>query len=275
VKGLINMNKKINIVASLLLSVSLLAACGEKETENEKIVVGATPVPHAEILDHVKDDLAELGYTLEVKIFNDYVLPNKALSGGQLDANFFQHIPYLETMNTSEDLGLTWATKVHLEPLGLYSNKIQSLDELKEGDTITIPNDNTNCSRALKLLADNGLITLEDKELVSLLDIKTNKLNLKIEELDAPALPRTLRDVDASVINTNYALEADLNPTEDAIVIESSDSPYANVLAVRDADMATEKTKALIKVLNSEKTKTFIEEEYKGSILPAFEENTK
>ncbi len=269
------MNKKISIIASLLLSASLLAACGGKDTEKIKIIVGATPVPHAEILENIKDDLDEMGYTLEVKIFNDYVLPNKALSDGQLDANFFQHIPYLETMNTSENLGLTWATKVHLEPLGLYSKKIKSLDELKEGATITIPNDNTNGSRALKLLADNGLITLEDKELVSLLDIKTNKLNLKIEELDAPALPRTLQDVDASIINTNYALEADLNPTEDAIIIESSDSPYANVLAVREADKTSDKTKALVKVLTSEKTKAFIEKEYKGSILPAFEENNK
>lgn len=267
------MTKKINIVATLLLSVSLLVACGGKETEKEKIIIGATPVPHAEILENIKDDLDELGYTLEVKIFNDYIIPNTALSDGQLDANFFQHIPYLESMNTSDNLGITWATKVHIEPLGLYSNKITSLDELTEGATITIPNDNTNGSRALKLLADNGLITLEDKELVSLLDIKTNKLNLKIEELDAPALPRTLQDVDASVINTNYALEADLNPTKDAIIIEASDSPYANVLAVREDDKASDKTKALIKVLNSDKTKTFIEEKYKGSILPAFEEN--
>ncbi len=269
------MNKKISIITSLLLSVSLLAACGEKDTVKEKIIVGATPVPHAEILENIKNDLDELGYTLEIKVFNDYVQPNKALSDGQLDANFFQHIPYLETMNNSENLGLTWATKVHLEPLGLYSKKIKSLEDLKDGSTITIPNDSTNGSRALKLLADNGLITIADKDLVSVLDIKTNKLNLKIEELDAPALPRTLQDVDASIINTNYALEADLNPTKDAIIIESSDSPYANVLAVRDADKASDKTKALIKVLTSEKTKSFIETEYKGSILPAFEVNNK
>lgn len=267
------MKKNITIIASLLLSASLLAACGEGTDDQEKIVIGATPVPHAEILENVKEDLSELGYSLEVTIFNDYIIPNTALSDGQLDANFFQHIPYLESMNTSDDLGISWATKVHLEPLGLYSNKITSLDELTEGATITIPNDNTNGSRALKLLADNGLIEIEDKELVSLLDITSNELNLNIEELDAPALPRTLQDVDASVINTNYALEADLNPTEDAIIIESSDSPYANVLAVRDEDRTSEKTKALITVLNSEKTKAFIEEEYSGSILPAFEEN--
>ena len=267
------MNRKIRLIVSLLLSASLLAACGSSNAEKEKIIIGASPVPHAEILKNVKDDLDKLGYTLEIKIFNDYIIPNTALSDGQLDANFFQHIPYLEGMNASDDLKITWATKVHLEPLGLYSDKIKSLDELKEGATITIPNDNTNGSRALKLLADNGLITLEDKEEVSLLDIKTNKLNLKIEELDAPALPRTLQDVDASVINTNYALEADLNPTEDAIIIESSDSPYANVVAVREADKGSEKTKALVKVLNSDKTKKFIEEKYKGSILPAFEEN--
>ncbi len=270
---MIIMNKKINILASLLLSVALLAACGKKDVEKIKIIVGATPVPHAEILENIKSDLEDMGYTLEIKIFNDYVLPNKALSDGQLDANFFQHIPYLESMNTSENLGLTWATKVHLEPLGLYSQKIKTLQELKDGATITIPNDTTNGSRALKLLADNGLITLKDQEQVSLLDILTNPLNLKIQELDAPALPRTLQDVDASIINTNYALEADLNPTKDAIIIESSDSPYANVLAIREADKNSDKTKALIKVLTSDKTKAFIEKEYKGSILPAFEVN--
>ncbi|SDI77655.1 MetQ/NlpA family ABC transporter substrate-binding protein [Proteiniclasticum ruminis] len=263
------MKKIFAILTAALLSTSILTACGEKSSA-EKIVVGASAVPHAEILENVREDLKELGYDLEVKIFNDYVLPNTALSEGQLDANFFQHIPYLEEMNTKENLGLTWTVKVHLEPMGLYSEKITSLDELKEGALIAIPNDATNGSRALKLLAANGLITLKDTEIASVLDITSNEKNLTFKELDAPALPRTLVDVDAAVINTNYAIEGNLNPLEDAIVIESAESPYANVLAVKEENKDSEKTKALNTVLNSEKTKKFIEEKYENSIFPAF-----
>lgn len=263
------MKKILTILSAALLSVSILAACGSKSS-SDKIIVGASAVPHAEILENVKEDLKELGYDLEVKIFNDYVLPNTALSEGQLDANFFQHIPYLEEMNSKENLGITWTAKVHIEPMGLYSEKISSLEELKDGATIAIPNDATNGSRALKLLAENGLITLKDTEIASVLDITNNEKNLNFKELDAPALPRTLVDVDAAVINTNYAIEADLNPLEDAIIIESSESPYANVLAVKEENKESEKTKALNSVLNSEKTKKFIEEKYKGTIAPAF-----
>lgn len=263
------MKKILAILSAALLSASVLAACGAKSS-SEKIVVGASAVPHAEILENVKEDLKELGFDLEVKIFNDYVLPNTALSEGQLDANFFQHIPYLEEMDSKENLGITWTAKVHIEPMGLYSEKIASLDELKDGATIAIPNDATNGSRALKLLAENGLIALKDTETASVLDITSNVKNLNFKELDAPALPRTLVDVDAAVINTNYAIEADLNPLEDAIIIESSESPYANVLAVKVDNKDSEKTKALNTVLNSEKTKKFIEEKYKGTIAPAF-----
>lgn len=263
------MKKILTILSAALLSVSILAACGSKSS-SDKIIVGASAVPHAEILENVKEDLKELGYDLEVKIFNDYVLPNTALSEGQLDANFFQHIPYLEEMDSKENLGITWTVKVHIEPMGLYSEKIASLDELKDGATIAIPNDATNGSRALKLLAENGLIALKDTETASVLDITSNVKNLNFKELDAPALPRTLVDVDAAVINTNYAIEADLNPLEDAIIIESSESPYANVLAVKVENKDSEKTKALNTVLNSEKTKKFIEEKYKGTIAPAF-----
>lgn len=263
------MKKILSIVTAVLLSTSILAACGQKSS-SEKIVVGASAVPHAEILENVKEDLKELGFDLEVKVFNDYVLPNTALAEGQLDANFFQHIPYLEEMNTKENLGITWTVKVHIEPMGLYSDKIESLADLKDGATIAIPNDATNGSRALKLLADNGLITLKDTEIASVLDITSNEKNLTFKELDAPALPRTLVDVDAAVINTNYAIEGDLNPLDDAIIIESSESPYANVLAVKEENKESEKTKALNTVLTSEKTKKFIEEKYEGSIFPAF-----
>ncbi|HSR05132.1 MAG TPA: MetQ/NlpA family ABC transporter substrate-binding protein [Proteiniclasticum sp.] len=264
------MKKTYKILTASLLALGILAGCSTSDETDEKIVVGASAVPHAEILENVKDDLKELGYDLEITIFNDYVLPNKALSEGQLDANFFQHIPYLEEMNSNENLGILWTVKVHIEPMGLYSEKITSLDELADGATIAIPNDATNGSRALKLLADNGLITLKDSEIASVLDITSNPKNLEFTELDAPALPRTLVDVDAAVINTNYAIEAALNPLDDAIIIESGDSPYANVLAVREGDEDSEKIKALNEVLNSEKTKTFIEEKYEGSIFPAF-----
>jgi len=264
------MKKTYKILTASILALGILAGCSTTDETDEKIVVGASAVPHAEILENVKDDLKELGYDLEITIFNDYVLPNKALSEGQLDANFFQHIPYLEEMNSNENLGITWTVKVHIEPMGLYSQKITNLDELEDGATIAIPNDATNGSRALKLLADNGLITLKDSEVASVLDITSNPKNLEFTELDAPALPRTLVDVDAAVINTNYAIEADLNPLDDAIIIESGDSPYANVLAVKEGDKDSAKIKALNEVLNSEKTKTFIEEKYEGSIFPAF-----
>lgn len=264
------MKKTLGIVLSALLSVGLLAGCGSKEKGLTKLVVGASAVPHAEILENAREDLKTLGYDLEIKIFNDYVLPNKALSEGQLDANYFQHIPYLEEMNTKDKLGITWSTKVHIEPMALYSDKIKDIKDLADGAKIAIPNDATNGSRALKLLADNDLIKLKDAEIVSLLDVTENPKNFEFVELDAPALPRTLVDVEAAVINTNYAIEANLNPLEDALLIESSESPYANVVAVREADKESDKTKALNTVLNNEKTKKFIEEKYKGAVVPAF-----
>lgn len=262
------MKKTVSLFLGALLSLGLLAGCGQKD--DKTIVVGASAVPHAEILENAREDLKALGYNLEIKVFNDYVLPNKALSEGELDANFFQHIPYLEEMNKAENLGLTWTVKVHIEPMGLYSEKITDVADLKDGATIAIPNDATNGSRALKLLAANDLIELKDTEIASVLDITANPKNLKFTELDAPALPRTLVDVDAAVINMNYALEGGLNPLADALLIEGSESPYANVLAVRDADKDSDKIKALNKVLNNENTKKFIEEKYEGSIFPAF-----
>nr|WP_230976926.1 MetQ/NlpA family ABC transporter substrate-binding protein [Proteiniclasticum sediminis] len=262
------MKKTVSLFLGALLSLGLLAGCGQKD--DKTIVVGASAVPHAEILENAREDLKALGYNLEIKVFNDYVLPNKALSEGELDANFFQHIPYLEEMNKAENLGLTWTVKVHIEPMGLYSEKITDVADLKDGATIAIPNDATNGSRALKLLAANDLIELKDTEIASVLDITANPKNLKFTELDAPALPRTLVDVDAAVINMNYALEGGLNPLADALLIEGSESPYANVLAVREADKDSDKIKALNKVLNNENTKKFIEEKYEGSIFPAF-----
>jgi D-methionine transport system substrate-binding protein len=249
-----------------------LTACGSKASgDNKKVIkVGATPVPHAEILEQVKPILEKEGYTLEIVEFKDYVTPNTALSEGQIDANFFQHVPYLKKTIAEKKYDLDYTVKVHLEPMGLYSKKITKLDELKEGAKIAIPNDPTNAARALRVLEAAGLIKVKAGDLVTELDITENPKNLKVIELDSPQLPRTLDDVDAAVINTNFALEAGLNPTKDAIAIESKDSPYANVLAVRTADKNKPYIKALSKALNSPEIKKFIEDKYKGSIIPAF-----
>ena len=240
------------------------------EKDSNKIIVGASVVPHSEILEVVKSILKEEGYDLDVKVFDDYTLLNTALDEGSIDANFFQHVPYLESSIDGQGYDLAYTTKVHIEPMGLYSKSIKSLDELKENSTIAIPNDPSNAARALKLLESNGLIKLKDVESPGAKDIAENPKNIKIEELDAAQLPVVLVDVDAAVINTNYALEAKLNPTKDAIVIESKDSPYANILAVRSVDKDSKAVKALSKALNSEEVRNFINEKYDGSIVPAF-----
>lgn len=271
-------------ILSLILTISIassLAGCatkseqavnkGSSAVEDKKIIkVGATPVPHAEILQFVKPLLEKEGYTLEIKEFNDYVLPNTALQDGDIDANFFQHVPYLQTSNQEKKLNLDYTVKVHLEPMGVYSSKIKDLKDLKEKAVIAIPNDPSNGARALRVLENAGLIKLKSGELISKLDITDNPKKIVIRELDAPQLPRTLTDVDAAVINTNFAVEANLNPLKDALAIESKDSPYANILAVRAKDKEQPYIKALSKALTSPEVKKFIEEKYKGSILPAF-----
>jgi len=269
----------LSIAISALLVLGL-AGCGQKQDaakqgdaskETKKVIkIGASPVPHKEILEVVKPILEKEGYDLQIVEFTDYVTPNTALNDGELDANFFQHIPYLTTFNKEKHTDLAYSAKVHLEPMGVYSNKVKKIEELKDGATIAIPNDPTNGARALKVLQASGLIKLKDGDLVSKLDITENKKNIKITELEAPQLPRVLNDVDAAVINTNYAIEAKLNPTKDAIAIESKDSPYANVIAVRTKDKDQPYVQALTKAINSAEVKKFIEDKYKGSIIPAF-----
>lgn len=239
-------------------------------SEDKKIVVGASATPHAEILEEIKPLLKDKGYELDIKVFDDYVLPNTALDEGSLDANYFQHVPYLEETVDKKGYKLTYTKKIHLEPMGVYSKKIKNLDELSNGAKIAIPNDPTNGSRAIKLLADNGLIKVEDKEILTVKDLTENTKNIEIIEVDAPQLPTILLDVDAAVINTNYALSANLNPTKDAIAIESVDSPYSNILACREENKDSEKIKVLTEALTSEKVKEFIKEKYQGSIIPSF-----
>ena len=258
--------KKLVLALLLMLALPLAAFA-----ENKTITIGVTPFPHKDIMLVVKDLLAKEGYDLVIKEFTDYVQPNMALAEGSLDANFFQHIPYLENMNKEKDLKLTWVAKVHVEPLGLYSHKIKALDELKDGDTISVPSDPTNCARALRLLEANGLIKIKEGELVTAKDITENPKHIKIMEIEAAQLPRTLDDVTASVINTNFAGEAGLIPSKDAIIMEGKDSPYANVIAVREAEKDSPAIKALAKAANSPEVKEYIvkELEPKG-IVPAF-----
>lgn len=265
-------------ILSILLSVAListLSGCGAAktgavETEKKVIKVGASPVPHKEILEVVKPLVEKDGYTLDIVEFTDYVTPNTALAEGQIDANFFQHVPYLESFSTEKKLELGYTVKVHIEPMGLYSSKYKSLSEIKDGAEIAIPNDPTNGARALRVIEKAGLLKLKAGDLISKLDITENPKNLKITEIDAPQLPRVLSDVDAAVINSNYAIEAKLNPTKDSLAIEAKDSPYANVLAVRTEDKSKPYIESLSKALNSPEVKKFIEDKYEGNFVPAF-----
>ena len=234
--------------------------------------VAASPVPHAEILEFVKPALAKEGVNLKVKVFTDYVQPNVQVAEKRLDANFFQHQPYLDEFNKSKGTNLVSVAAVHLEPLGAYSSKYKKLDELKDGATVVIPNDATNGGRALLLLDKAGLIKLKDSKniLSTVKDITENPKNLKFRELEAATIPRVLTQVDLALINTNYALEAKLNPEKDALVIEGSDSPYVNILVARPDDKDSADMQKLVAALHTPEVKAFILEKYKGAIVPAF-----
>ena len=239
---------------------------------NPILKVGATPVPHAEILNFIKPQLESQGIKLEIVEFTDYVNPNLALNSKELDANFFQHVPYMEAFGREQKMEFVSAGKVHVEPLGLYSKKIDRLEELQDGSLIAIPNDPTNGGRALILLDTEGLIKLKPDAGLEATekDIVENPKNLKFRAIDAAQLPRTLEDVAAAVINTNYALEAELNPAVDALIIEGSESPYANILTVRPDNKDNASILKLIEVLQSEEVKQFIQDKYKGAIVPTF-----
>ncbi len=238
----------------------------------EKLSVAATPVPHAEILEYVKPMLAKEGVELEVRVFTDYVQPNIQVAQKRMDANFFQHKPYLDEFNRDRGTDLVAVAGVHIEPFGAYSRRIKKLDELKEGAVVAIPNDPTNGGRALLLLQRAGLITLKDPGKITATprDIADNPKRLSFKELEAATLPRILDQVDLALINTNYALEAGLNPTKDALVIEGADSPYVNVLVARPDNKDGEAMQKLVGALHSEAVKRFILEKYQGAVVPAF-----
>ncbi|MDR3345775.1 MAG: MetQ/NlpA family ABC transporter substrate-binding protein [Campylobacteraceae bacterium] len=256
-----------------LLAAILLAftGCSDGKKSSKEITVAATPVPHVEILEVVKPLLEKEGYTLKIQPFSDYVIPNIATENGEVLANFFQHEPYLEEFNKNKNTHLVKTVAVHIEPMGVYSRKIKSLDELKEGAIVAIPNDPTNGGRALDVLQSAGLIKLDKKNAITtLLDITENPKNLKIETLEAAQLPRTLDDFEIAVINTNYALAANLNPLKDALAIEAKDSPYANIVVVKAGNENLDAIKALNKAITSQEVKDFIQEKYQGAILEVF-----
>jgi D-methionine transport system substrate-binding protein len=269
----------VKVLTAMAISLAVVG-CGDSEEKKESaavttdkktvVKVGATPVPHSEILEVVKPLMKAKGYELEIVEFTDYVTPNIAVDEGELDANFFQHMPYLTEFNANKKTDLVKTVNVHLEPMGLYSSKIKSIAELKEGASIAVPNDPTNESRALDILVKEGLMTFNEVALKTALDIKDNPKKLQIKELDAPQLPRVLDEVDAAIINTNYALSANLNPVKDALVIESKDSPYANIVVVKRGNENKEYIQALNEAINSPEVKKFIQEKYNGSIVEAF-----
>ena len=238
----------------------------------EKLVVAATPVPHAEILELIKPTLAKEGVDLEIKVFTDYVQPNVQVDQKRLDANYFQTLPYLKSFNEGKGTNLVTVIGVHVEPFGGYSKKVKTLAELKDGATIAIPNEGSNSGRALILLQKAGLIELKDpKNAVSTpQDIAKNPHNFKFKELESAMLPRVLDQVDLDMINTNYALEAGLNPAKDALIIEGSDSPYVNFLVARPDNKDSAAIQKLAKALTSPEVKAFIEKKYSGAVLPAF-----
>ncbi|MFD4524703.1 MetQ/NlpA family ABC transporter substrate-binding protein [Streptomyces sp. NPDC058470] len=265
------------VLAAGALTLGLTACGSDKDSASDTsgpLVVAASPVPHAEILDYVKDNLAKkAGLDLEVREFTDYVTPNTATEDGSVGANYFQNQPYLDDFNKKNGTHIVPVVTVHLEPLGLYSSKVKSADDLESGATIAVPNDSVNEARALKLLATNGIITLKDGvgNEATPADITKNPKDLKFKELEAAQTPRSLEDVDAAVINGNYAIEADLSPAKDALVLESAkDNPYGNFLAVKEGNEDDPRVKKLAELLTSPEVKKFIEDKYEGSVIPSF-----
>ena len=275
------MKKKILALALAgVLVVGALTGCGssksessEKKTDDKKITVAASATPHAEILEEAKTLLKDKGYELEVKVFDDYVQPNNVVESGEFDANYFQHVPYLEQFNEEKGTHLVVAGKIHYEPFGIYPGTKKDLKDIAKGDKIAVPNDTTNEARALLLLQDNGIIKLKDgagiKATVN--DIEEDPNNIEIVELEAAQVPRVVNEVAYVVLNGNYALEANYTVKKDALAYEKSDSEaaktYVNVIAVKEGNENSEKIKALVDVLKSDSIKKFIDEKYDGAVI--------
>lgn len=256
------------------LAALALAACGPKEPKAsapDTLTVAATAIPHAEVLAFIKPKLAAEGLNIEIKVFNDYVQPNTQVAEKRIDVNYFQTLPYLNDFNRDRGTNLVTIVGVHVEPIGAYSTKWKSIAEIPDGATVAIPNDASTEARSLILLAKNGVIGLKAmSDLATLKDITSNPKNLKFKELEAPALPRVLNQVDLAVINTNYALDAKLNPGKDALISEDKTSPYVNYLVGRPDNKDDPRVKKLAAALTSPDVKAFLEKKYNGAVVPAF-----
>ena len=269
------MKKLLAVVLTGAFVVSALAGCGKSTSADDKVIkVAASATPHAEILEQAKPLLEAKGYDLQVTVFDDYVQPNEVVESGDFDANYFQHIPYLESFNEEKGTHLVNAGGIHYEPFGIYPGTKASLDELADGDSIAVPNDTTNEARALLLLQDNGIITLkEDAGLTATKnDIVENPYNVDIVELEAAQVPRVKDEVAFMVLNGNYALEAGFSVAKDSIAYEKSDSEaaktYVNVIAVKEGNENSDKIKALVEVLTSQEIKDYINNTYDGAVIP-------
>lgn len=281
------MKKILTLILALTMAVGLCACGGgsdapaeepaaDEPAETVTLKVAASPTPHAEILAQVVDVLAEQGIDLQITEYGDYVIPNTAVEEGDEDANFFQHTPYLEQFNEENGTHLVSVAKIHYEPMGIYAGKTASLEELPDGAVIAVPNDVTNEARALLLLEAQGLIEVDDEAGLNATpnDITSNPKNLQFKELEAAMLPQTIEEVDLSIINSNFALQGGLNPAEDALASESADSEaahtYANIIAVKEGNENNEAVQALVKALQSDAVRDYINETYSGSVLPMF-----
>lgn len=269
------MKKKVLVsVLTAALVLGALTGCGAGKKDDGTITVAASATPHAEILEQVKPILADQGYTLEVTVFNDYVQPNQVVESGEYDANYFQHIPYLNSFNEEQGTHLVNAGGIHYEPFGIYPGTKSSLSDIAEGDTIAVPNDTTNEARALLLLQDNGILTLKDGVGLeaTVRDIENNPYNVDIQELEAAQVPRVKDEVAFMVLNGNYAMEAGFSVAKDAVAYEQSDSEaaktYVNVIAVKEGNENNAGIKALVEALKSDAIKEYINSTYDGGVIP-------
>ncbi len=267
------MKRIISLALVVIMALLCLASCNKDDDKTIKI--GASSTPHAEILRVITEDMADKGYTLDIQEFSDYVLPNEAVEDGDLDANYFQHAPYMEDFNAKKGTHLKAVVKIHYEPYGIYPSKTKTIEDLKEGAKVMVPNDATNEARALQLLQQAGLIKLKDGVGINATknDITENPLKLEIQEVEAAAIISLMPDADLAIINGNYALTANLK-IEDALAVEDLESigatTYANILCVKEGNEDSEKIKALIECLTSEKVKNYINETYGGAVVPVF-----
>jgi D-methionine transport system substrate-binding protein len=265
------------ILLTVVAVTLVLGACGNKKSDDAVLKIGATPTPHAEILEHIKPMLEKEGVTLEITTYTDYTLPNKALANKDIDANYFQHVPFFNEAVAENDYDFVNAGGIHLEPVGIYSQKYKSLEEIPEGSTIYVSNSKTDWGRAIQILADAGLVTLKkgvDPLTATFDDIDKNEKNLKFNYESDPAMMTTLyenKEGAAELINSNFAVDKGLDPKKDAIALEKESSPYANIIAVRKGDEDSEKVKKLVKVLHSKEVQDWITDKWKGAVVPVNE----